>query len=187
MIFDCSEFNVIGKYSYSTAVLAELIRKKPDIILVGIDEDHTAEAIDLLKNIKDDYPQIQLLVLTDNYDYDFLISLFRFGISGCISRNVRKFELHNSLLEVRKGGAPLARGVARKVVESFHRSSDTVLTKRESQVLFLLSQGNSSTQISRKLEIAFETSRSHIRNIYQKLKVNKRSDAVRYAIDNRLL
>jgi DNA-binding NarL/FixJ family response regulator len=85
------------------------------------------------------------------------------------------------------GGAPMSSNIARMVVESFQKNQDTPLTGRETQVLELLSKGKSYTVIADELFIHKETVKSHIKNIYFKLQVHSKADAIEVALKNKFI
>jgi DNA-binding NarL/FixJ family response regulator len=85
------------------------------------------------------------------------------------------------------GGAPMSTNIARMVVESFRKTSESPLTQRETEVLFHLSRGKSYTMIANTLFIDGETVRSHIKNIYRKLEVNTKADAIARAVKDKLI
>jgi ATP/maltotriose-dependent transcriptional regulator MalT len=77
--------------------------------------------------------------------------------------------------------------IARVVINSFRKNQDSPLSKRETQILEMICNGKSRTQIANELFIDLETVRSHIKNIYIKLDVNSRADAIKTARDNKLV
>ena len=89
--------------------------------------------------------------------------------------------------EVKAGGSPMSSNIARMVVESFQRNQNSPLTKRETQVLELLSKGKSYSVIADELYIHKETVKSHIKNIYYKLQVNSKAAAIEIALKNKLI
>ena len=86
-----------------------------------------------------------------------------------------------------RGGAPMTTNIARMVVQSFQKSTDSPLSTRETEVLQHLAKGKSYTMIADELFIDKETVRTHIKNIYQKLKVNSKADAIERATKERLI
>ena len=85
------------------------------------------------------------------------------------------------------GGGPLSAGIAKMVIHSFRKKSDSPLTKRETQILECIAEGKSRTTIATELFIDKETVKTHIKNIYSKLDVNSKEGAIRIARQDKLI
>ena len=107
--------------------------------------------------------------------------------SGYITKNSSHNELLNALDQVSSGGAPLSGSIAKMVVKSFQKNLQSPLTSRETEVLELLSKGKSYSIIADELFITKETAKSHIKNIYAKLHVNSKSQAIDKALREKLI
>ncbi len=111
-----------------------------------------------------------------NFDDDQKVfDALRAGANGYVLKNADVQTIIQSISEVSRGGSPMSRSIARKVIESFHSQSlkeiKYNLSSRESEILNLLSKGYRYKEIGAKLFISTETVRTHIRNIYGKLQV----------------
>jgi DNA-binding NarL/FixJ family response regulator len=100
-----------------------------------------------------------------------------------VSKDASPDQLSAAITEVRQGGAPLAREIARILVETFHKitaplTADSGLSGREAQVLELLTHGLSNKEIGSRLNISFDTVRTHLKRVYEKLEVRSRTEAV---------
>jgi DNA-binding NarL/FixJ family response regulator len=109
------------------------------------------------------------------------------GADGYLLKRTKPADLRAALLDVLDGGAPMSSAIARRVVESFHRSSATTkpdlfkLSPREEELLELLSKGYSNKEIADKLQLSVETVRSYLKHIYEKMHVRSRTEAaIRY-------
>jgi DNA-binding NarL/FixJ family response regulator len=120
-------------------------------------------------------------------DSEMVFEALRSGASGYITKSSNYIELLSALEEIVKGGAPMSSKIARFVIESFHVNPNSPLSKRETQILQLISEGKTYSQISEDLFIAKETSKTHIRNIYSKLQVNSKSEALAKATSEKLI
>jgi DNA-binding NarL/FixJ family response regulator len=109
------------------------------------------------------------------------------GASGYLTKNISPQKLIDSIQEVQQGGAPMSTNIARMVINSFHRSNQSPLSPRETEILLQLSRGKSYSMIADELFINKETVRTHIKNIYQKLNVNSKADAIQKANKDRLI
>ncbi len=127
---------------------------------------------------------IQFMVLSVYDDADNVFKALKAGASGYILKNTPAAKLIESLHDLRRGGSPMGSQIARKVVSMFQQDVVYVdakegLSDREKEVLQWLSKGFSYKEIAAKLFISIETVRTHIRNIYEKLHVANKGDAIR--------
>jgi DNA-binding NarL/FixJ family response regulator len=142
--------------------------------------------IDFISWLKPLRPDIQLMVLSAFNDADKVFKALKAGATGYILKNTEAAKLIEALRDLRKGGSPMSNEIARKVVNAFQQEIDYKdakenLSTREREVLQWLSKGFSYKEIAEKLFISVETVRTHIRNIYEKLHVANKMDALRKA------
>jgi DNA-binding NarL/FixJ family response regulator len=136
-------------------------------------------------------PGLPVLMLTVYDDSEQVFKSLMAGATGYLLKRTPKAKLLEAIREVHSGGAPMSRQIARRVVQFFHeldempaltgaaRSPDMAkLTEREEQVLASLAKGHLYKEIADLLEISFETVRTHVRSIYEKLHVHSRTEAV---------
>lgn len=109
------------------------------------------------------------------------------GASGYLTKNADSEKLITALNEAVSGGAPMSINIAKMVVQSFQRAPETILTDRETQVLTKLSCGSSYKSIALDLDISPNTIKYHIKNIYDKLQVNTKEDAIKEASSRKLI
>lgn len=109
------------------------------------------------------------------------------GASGYFTKNTSPAKIIEAIQEVMQGGGPMSPDVAKKVIMSLQRNPDSPLTKRETQILELIAKGEDRGRIACELFIEIETVKTHIKNIYLKLDVNSRADAIKVAKANRLI
>ena len=142
--------------------------------------------IDFTAWLKPLRPDIQFMVLSVYDDADNVFKALKAGASGYILKNTPATKLIESLHDLRKGGSPMSSQIARKIVNAFQQEVVYVdakenLSGREKEVLQWLSKGFSYKEIAQKLFISIETVRTHIRNIYEKLHVANKMEALRKA------
>lgn len=181
------KFKLVNAYTDATTAIDHIKIDKPEIILTEVDLPGL-NGLDAIRKIKEDYPGIEILVVSDNNSSEVVQEAFSAGASGFLSKNE---DFPNQLLRfldsLDQGGSPLSSDVARKIVESYWRNPTSPLSHRETSVLKLISQGNTYSEIGKLLNISSETSKTHIRNIYKKLSVKSRSEAVQRGIMDRLI
>jgi DNA-binding NarL/FixJ family response regulator len=165
----------------------EYLKKKPadvalfDINLPGI------SGIEAIAQLKDRHPEMQFMVLSAYDDPDYIFRALRAGASGYILKNADTEKLIEAIKDVFNGGSPMSSQIARKVVNEFAATRPLTaysekLSRRENEILEQLSKGYRYKEIADQLFISTETVRTHIRNIYEKLQVNSRAEALKKAI-----
>ncbi|HEY8933950.1 MAG TPA: response regulator transcription factor [Cyclobacteriaceae bacterium] len=171
------KFTVVNSYSNCEDAIENINRDKPEIILMDI-ELPGMNGIQGTKHIKDKSPHIDVIMVTVYEDSELVFEALKAGASGYITKSANYMELLTALEEIMKGGAPMSSRIARMVIDNFHVNPNSPLTKRETEILQLISEGKTYTQISEELFISKETAKTHIKNIYSKLQVNSKSEAI---------
>src|SRR3954470_12674341 len=154
----------------------------PDVALVDIHLPGMG-GIECVAKLKWQFPQLQMLMLTRYEQNDLIFNSIRAGASGYLLKNTPPAELIQAIEQVHAGGAPMSMQIARKVVDHFRQiqkpASDVEkLTQREQEILELLSKGYYYKEIGDTLGISYNTVRTHLQHIYEKLHVQSRTGAV---------
>lgn len=181
-----STYYVVNSYENAEEALKNLRKDDPDIAIMDLELPgmHGVEAIEKIRKFN---PKIRIVVNTIFENSELVFQALCAGASGYITKNSSHTELLDALVELQKGGAPMSSNIARMVVSSFQKSIDSPLSPRETEVLELLAKGKSYSMIADKLFITRETAKSHIKNIYTKLQVNSKSEAIERATQDRLI
>lgn len=184
-------FNLAGAYNDAEDAERLIAAFTPDVVLMDIDMPGK-NGIDAVGDIHKVFPKLPIIMLTVFEDEDRVFRSLRNGALGYILKSTAPEKLLDAITEVMQGGAPMSPSVARKVMahlqaESSPQKIDYSLTQREKDVLALLVEGNSYKMIADKLEIGFETVRSHIKKIYDKLHVQTMTEAVSKTLREKLL
>jgi len=180
------KFVVVGTYSNAEDALAEIARKKVDIVLMDI-ELPAMSGIAATEIIREKYSNTEVVMVTIYEDNELVFNSLKAGASGYITKSANYLELLSALDEIVRGGAPMSTKIARMVIHNFHMNPNSPLTAREKEVLHLIAEGKTYSQISDTLIIARETAKTHIRNIYSKLHVSKKSEAIEIASKNKYI
>ena len=152
-----------------------------DIELPGI------SGIEGVKKIKELYPKTDIIMLTVHEDLSLVFQALTAGACGYLDKSASEEKIIESIKEISDGGAPMSYKIAKLVVSSFQKKPESVLTKREFDVLDQLCKGQSYKEIAYKLFISVGTVRHHIKNIYFKLHVHSKSEAVAKALKERIV
>ncbi|AXG69307.1 transcriptional regulatory protein DegU [Kordia sp. SMS9] len=159
----------------------------PDIVLMDIGLPGI-NGIEGTKRIKQKYPKTELIIVTVFEDSNMVFEALKAGACGYLTKSLGLPELNKALGDLEKGGAPMSNKIAKMVVESFQLNhQDNTLSKREKEVLTLLAQGKTYSTIAEELFISKTTVRTHIRNIYQKLHVNSKAEAIQLANEKKMI
>ena len=179
-------FIVTGSYSSYEEAQNKLIDDFPDIILLDV-QLPGVRGVDVIPKLKKLLPKTHVLILTVYESEDIIFTALKNGASGYLTKNVHTDKIIESIKEVMNGGGAMSAGIAKLVMQSFQKNKSSPLTKRETEVLEAISNGKSRRKIANELIIDIETVKTHIKNIYFKLDVNSRDEAIKIAKKNKLI
>lgn len=182
LINGSSGFQCASTFSNAEDALKSLPFRQTDVVLMDIHLPRMS-GIECVAKLKEKLPDLQAMMLTVYEDDERVFQSLVAGASGYILKKTPPSELLAAIQEIHNGGSPMSPDVARKVVHAFREmgksSKDTEnLTDRESEILTYLAKGYHDKEIAEKFFISFETVRTHLRNIYKKLHVRSRTEAV---------
>jgi DNA-binding NarL/FixJ family response regulator len=174
-------FECAGSFANAESGLEFLTTNPADIVLMDIHLPGM-DGIECVRQLKSVHPEMQFIMCTVFRDDDSVFNALRAGATGYLLKNDDPAKIIDAIHELHAGGSPMTPQIARRVLESFKRPAVNdvlhLLTKRETEMLGLLAKGLRYKEIADKLFISTETVRKHINNIYQKLQVQSRTDAV---------
>jgi DNA-binding NarL/FixJ family response regulator len=179
-------YKVVNTYPSAEDAIKKIAADDPDVVLLDV-ELPGISGIDAIPKLKKLVPEAYILILTV-YEQDILI--FRAlgnGASGYLTKNTPHDKIIASIHEVMEGGGPMSAHIARMVIQSFQRNEESPLTRRETEILEQIATGKSRKRIAQELFIDLETVKSHIKNIYHKLNVHSKADAIKTAKDNKFI
>ncbi len=183
-------FVCVGAHGRFDDALATIEDDAPDVVLmdIGMPEKSGIECVEILK---DKYPDIQCLMLTVHSDDEKIFQSLRVGAVGYMLKKTPSEALLAAIRDAYAGGAPMSTEVARKVLGYFQQQKNdkifSSLSKRELDVLQALIDGYTYKAIADKLFVSTNTVSFHLRNIYAKLHVRSRAEAVAKAIRSGIL
>lgn len=161
------------------AELPDLLRP-PQVLLLDVQLPGLS-GIEALPRIKQQLPQTEVIMQTVFDDADRIYRALCAGASGYVLKNTPLPEVKAAVLEVMRGGAPMSRAVARKVLLHFKPTpsmQSDLLTAREREVLQGVVDGLGDKQVAARLNLSPETVRTHVKNIYKKLQVGSRGELI---------
>ncbi len=175
-------FHCQAAYESAEEALRNLPARKPDVVLMDIQLPGMS-GIECVQKLKERCPETQVMMLTVYEDYEKIFRSLVAGATGYILKKTPPAELMAAIRELHEGGSPMSDQIARKVVLAFQQmgksSKETEnLSEREMEILSYLAKGYHDQEIADKLFLSVKTVRTHLRNIYQKLHVRSRTEAV---------
>lgn len=192
-IIECdSEFTLIGSAINGEDGFALINEGRADIILVDLGLPDMS-GIEIIKHAKEKYPNCDVVVVTMFADETNVISSIEAGATGYLLKDSQPSEIFECIRTLTTGGSPISPLIARKILTKFHLSQPfsvaphtsalppslkVELTEREAQILKALSKGLSFKEISESHFISSHTVARHVKNIYGKLAVHSRGEAV---------
>jgi len=174
----------VSAHRSAEAALEAIPRERPDVVLMDINLPKMS-GIDCVRHLKGRLPGAHFVMLTVYEDADAIFKSLLAGAVGYLlkGRSGSGSQIIEAVTDARRGGSPLNSLIARKIVQHFHHQgarsgSDHPLSDRELEVLELLSKGLPYKEIADMLGVNIETVRKHCHNIYEKLQVSSRTEAV---------
>lgn len=176
-------FELLGSFTNAEDAIEQLPQLRPNVVLTDINLPGKS-GIDCVREIKPLFPAMQFIMFTIYEDNDQVFEALKAGSNGYILKNTAPAKIIDSLVELHEGGSPMSPKIARKVLSSFNAATpvendvNELISKREQEVLELLSKGFLYKEIAEKLSISISTVKRHLNSIYAKLQVQNKVEAV---------
>lgn len=173
---------VVGRHADGESFLVAMASEAPDVAIVDINLPGMS-GIEAVRLAKAQRPQTQCLMCTVQDDDDNLYEALCAGATGYLVKDADPALVVAAVKDLHAGGSPMSAGIARRVIAALQRQRTPspeilMLTDREREVLEQLAQGYRYKEIALRLEVSMDTVRTHIRNLYDKLQVSSRTDAL---------
>lgn len=179
-VINNSDAFTLGQVYGSAEAAITMLKNPPDIVIVDINLPGQS-GIELIAQLSIDI-DIQCLVCSMHDDDDHIVQALENGAAGYILKDSSVSQIHNALVELVKGGAPMSPYIASRVISFFKKpkinEESALLSKREREVLELVARGLQYKEIADRLHLSTETVKKHMRNIYQKLHVQNKVEAI---------
>ncbi len=176
------QFEVLGEAGTGAEAVVVAEAVGPDVVLMDINLPRLSGTL-AVRELKRCLPQTQFIMLTIEDDGQRVFESLQAGASGYLVKNVPPDKILAAIEEVHRGGSPMSSQIARMLVQTFQSAGPSgeraeKLTMRENEILNLVSRGYRSKEVSDELRISVQTVHTHLRNIYEKLHVRSRAEAV---------
>jgi DNA-binding NarL/FixJ family response regulator len=184
-------FECVGKFGSMEEAIGRIKHNLPDVVLsdIGLPGMDGIEGIGILK---ENHPRLVILMLSVYEDDERIFDALCAGAVGYLLKKTPPAKLLESLREAMNGGAPMSPEVARRVIDLFRQvrppeKVDYDLSPHEVRLLKLLVEGHSYKTAALELKVTVNTISFHLKNIYEKLQVHSKSEAVAKALQHRLI
>lgn len=178
------DIKCIGSFANGRSAIEQIPILQPDIVLVDLNLPDI-NGTEIIRTLKPENPSIQFMVLTVYEEDSKILNALSSGANGYLLKSTNPSKILEAIKELNDGGSPMSSLIARKVVkylndtaEDHYNPYEQLLTNREREILNLLSKGFLHKQIASELFISTETVKTHCHNIYEKLHVTTKMDAV---------
>lgn len=186
-----ASLKLVEAYATGAAALAGVASGAPDVLLVDLGLPDVP-GLEVVRRVAARFPTCDILVVTVFGDEESVISAFEAGARGYLLKGALEHDIAQDIRHLRNGGSPLSPVIARQVLKRLvpERAApvpDGLLTPRESEILDAIARGFSYAETAGLLHISVQTVHSHLKNIYRKLAVHSKTEAVFEADRRRLL
>jgi DNA-binding NarL/FixJ family response regulator len=191
LLEETGEYQVVLQEYNCKKIMESMADTMPQLLLMDIDMPGI-NGIEAVSMIKAAYPAVNIVMFTSFEDDDKIFRSLMAGASGYILKKTASQKILDSLQDIKNGGAAMSPAIAQKVIEMFTRQRKASqqqynLRNREIEILNNLVKGFTYKDIALAMGIGVETVRSHLKNIYEKLHVNSKSEAVAVALKEKIV
>lgn len=186
LISSDDELQLLENFEDAESAITYLPIIKADVVIMDINLPGMS-GIDCIRDVKEKCPATQFMMFTVYENDDKVLAALQAGATGYLLKTTDPARILESIKELNKGGSPMSSNIARKLLNIFvsvkTKTKKEILTDRENEVLSLLAAGLLYKEIADRLNIVHGTVRQHIYNIYEKLHVQNRTEAVNKYFD----
>ena len=185
------DFTVVGEAKNGLQAIEKALALRPDVILMDLRMPEL-DGVQAMHRIRSEDKNVQFLVLTTYDDDEYIFDAIEAGAKGYLLKDTSREELFNAVRAVHRGESLVQPSVAAKVLDRFAQLSrdavvPDILSAREVEVLQLMARGSANKEVAASLSISESTVKTHVANIFQKLDVNGRTDAVTQALQRGII
>lgn len=186
---DEPDLEIVGEADDGRAALQSVSELEPDVVLMDISMPGL-NGIEATRQIRQDYPEVKVVVLSMHSNEEYVFQVLRAGASGYVLKQSDSSEVLTAIRAALAGGSFLSPPISRTVIDDYVRRAEArggdddleLLTSREREVLQLLAEGLSNREIAEQLNISIKTVETHRSNMMGKLGVSSKTELVKYAL-----
>jgi DNA-binding NarL/FixJ family response regulator len=189
-----AEISVVAEANSVASAVREAVRTRPDVVVMDL-RLPDGSGIEACRQIRDERPEIQVLILTSHADEDALFSAVLAGAAGYVLKDLDPNGIQRAIVSVGRGGSLLDPQMATRVLDRMRRGNAgqhpaddafALLTPQEDRILDMIGDGMTNRQIGERLSLSEKTVKNYVSEIYSKLRVDRRSQAAALATERRL-
>jgi DNA-binding NarL/FixJ family response regulator len=183
IINEHNELALASAFDNAESAIPYIIDVQPDIVVIDINLPGI-DGIEAIKRLKGNCPRTQFMIFTIYENDEKVFEALKAGASSYILKKTDSEKITEAIIELANGGSPMNSNIARKLVTIFHNQerqmtdAANILSKREKEILELISKGFLYKEIADKVDISFGTVRQHLNNVYTKLHVHNKTEAI---------
>lgn len=188
MLKDNESIEVVDRCSNGREAIEHAQYIYPDIILMDISMPEI-DGIEATMQIKERFPEIQILILSMYAEDRYVANAIIAGASGYLLKTIKKDELIKHIVTVHNGGGALDNNVTKSLIKTLRDKhyNESLLSERECQIVKLVCEGKTNSQIAGELFLSIQTIKAHLKRIFEKLEVNDRAHAVAVAMRKNII
>ncbi len=194
LINSAKNIDVIGEFENGEDLIKAIPELNPDLVITDISMPGIS-GIETTKILKDKYPNLPVIILSMHLDEDFVCNSVKAGAKGYLPKDIRKGELLEAINAVYNGenyfskevNETIMKGLISRTIEETQEDKEKALTKREIEIVRLVSEGLINKEIADQLNISIRTVDAHKSNVMQKLNIKSNVEIVKYAIKHKLI
>ncbi|WP_019669997.1 response regulator transcription factor [Eudoraea adriatica] len=171
------DYALKGVYISVEDALKDFDHVQPDIIVSEVSMPNVC-GIDGIRLFRKKDPEVKIIMISEQNDFELIKNAFKNRANGYLTKPVTKKRMYNALNSIKYEGATMSNDIVKAVISMFHRKSYNAFSERENEIIDYLCQGATYKLIADKLFVTPSTVNFHIQNIYLKLDVNSKSEAL---------
>lgn len=171
------DYALEGLYNTVEEALKEFSKIQPDIVVLEVATPNHSD-MESIRSFRKKDNNVKIIMISNQTDFELIKKSFKCGANGFITKPVSKKRLHHALNSIKYEGAAMSNDIIEKVISNYHKQSYIVFSERENQIIDYLCKGATYKVIADKLFVTPSAVNFHIQNIYLKLNVNSKSEAL---------
>ena len=179
MLSDAADIKIVSTLSCHSDILATMVENEADILITDFKQNSPGD-IEYLRELRESCPDLKIIIFSDCTDHRMIMETLELGIQGFKPRQAEAEEIVDTIRKVYRGQTSMSPRVTATLLEHMQRNrsrTNSILSKRERQVLDLIAQGKSNSEIADTLYISVRTVKFHVSSILSKLDVKNRTEA----------